>query len=175
MLLWERTRRAGNKRLSLGQEEKWNWSSWQQSIIPLRSEYIMTVNKMSEGCMRSGRWHSFTHPERRDSPPQPHSCLEKNDLTWLNECRPDWSLAVTKQNLVTLKTWLSFFGFVLFFLHCLSSSTHSSRNTSHRINCVCFLGGSRQQVNGTPQKGFVRPEQLLEGKVSWVLELCKFA
>ncbi|XP_070782893.1 caskin-2-like [Enoplosus armatus] len=25
-------------------------------------------------------------------------------------------------------------------------------------------GGSRRQVNGTPQKGFVRPEQLLEGK-----------
>lgn len=33
-------------------------------------------------------------------------------------------------------------------------------------NCVCFLGGSTRQVNGTPHKGFVRPEQLLEGKVS---------
>ncbi len=44
------------------------------------------------------------------------------------------------------------------------------RLSSYRIDHVCFLGGSHRQVNGTPQKGFVRPEQLLEGKVSWVLE-----
>lgn len=45
-----------------------------------------------------------------------------------------------------------------------------SVTTRHPSPCskdhVCFLGGSRRQVNGTPQKGFVRPEQLLEGKVS---------
>uniref|UniRef100_A0A669E918 CASK interacting protein 2 n=1 Tax=Oreochromis niloticus TaxID=8128 RepID=A0A669E918_ORENI len=37
-------------------------------------------------------------------------------------------------------------------------------------------GGSRQQVNGTPQKGFVRPEQLLEGKDSEAIYqwLCGF-
>ncbi|KAL3967309.1 pre-rRNA-processing protein IPI3 [Sarotherodon galilaeus] len=36
--------------------------------------------------------------------------------------------------------------------------------------------GSRQQVNGTPQKGFVRPEQLLEGKDSEAIYqwLCVF-
>lgn len=118
----------------------------------------MTVNKMSEGCMRSGRWHSFTHPERRDGPTQSHSCLEKNDLmqTGLISCCHK-AESCYFENMA---------GFVLFFLQCLSSSTHSSQNTSHRINCVCFLGGSRQQVNGTPQKDFVRPEQLLEGKVS---------
>ncbi|XP_047464145.1 caskin-2-like isoform X2 [Mugil cephalus] len=37
-------------------------------------------------------------------------------------------------------------------------------------------GGSRRQVNGTPQKGFVRPEQLLEGKDSEAIYqwLCDF-
>uniref|UniRef100_A0A671VR83 CASK interacting protein 2 n=1 Tax=Sparus aurata TaxID=8175 RepID=A0A671VR83_SPAAU len=44
------------------------------------------------------------------------------------------------------------------------------------IDCVCFLGGSRRQVNGTPQKGFIRPEQLLEGKDSEAIYqwLCEF-
>ncbi|XP_008276598.1 caskin-2-like isoform X2 [Stegastes partitus] len=37
-------------------------------------------------------------------------------------------------------------------------------------------GGSRRQINGTPQKGFVRPEQLLEGKDSEAIYqwLCEF-
>ncbi|XP_034425788.1 caskin-2-like isoform X4 [Hippoglossus hippoglossus] len=37
-------------------------------------------------------------------------------------------------------------------------------------------GGSRRQVNGTPQKGFVRPEHLLEGKDSEAIYqwLCEF-
>ncbi|XP_078019257.1 caskin-2 isoform X2 [Epinephelus lanceolatus] len=37
-------------------------------------------------------------------------------------------------------------------------------------------GGSRRQVNGTPQKGFVRPEELLEGKDSEAIYqwLCEF-
>ncbi|XP_073346506.1 caskin-2-like [Pagrus major] len=37
-------------------------------------------------------------------------------------------------------------------------------------------GGSRRQVNGTPQKGFMRPEQLLEGKDSEAIYqwLCEF-
>ncbi|XP_039992013.1 caskin-2-like isoform X2 [Xiphias gladius] len=37
-------------------------------------------------------------------------------------------------------------------------------------------GGSRRQVNGTPQKGFVRPQQLLEGKDSEAIYqwLCEF-
>ncbi|XP_036936389.1 caskin-2-like isoform X2 [Acanthopagrus latus] len=37
-------------------------------------------------------------------------------------------------------------------------------------------GGSRRQVNGTPQKGFIRPEQLLEGKDSEAIYqwLCEF-
>lgn len=37
-------------------------------------------------------------------------------------------------------------------------------------------GGSRRHVNGTPQKGFVRPEQLLEGKDSEAIYqwLCEF-
>lgn len=45
------------------------------------------------------------------------------------------------------------------------------RGFSFTIDNVCFLGGSRRQVNNTPQKGFVRPEHLLEGKVSWGLEV----
>lgn len=48
---------------------------------------------------------------------------------------------------------------------CLPPRTHRETHPTGLIVCV-FLGGSRQQVNGTPQKGFVRPEQLLEGKVS---------
>ncbi|XP_040922573.1 caskin-2-like isoform X2 [Toxotes jaculatrix] len=37
-------------------------------------------------------------------------------------------------------------------------------------------GGSRRQVNGTPQKGFIRPEQLLEGKDAEAIYqwLCEF-
>uniref|UniRef100_A0A8D2ZIY5 Caskin-2 n=1 Tax=Scophthalmus maximus TaxID=52904 RepID=A0A8D2ZIY5_SCOMX len=44
------------------------------------------------------------------------------------------------------------------------------------IDRVCFLGGSRRQVNGTPQKGFIRPEHLLEGKDSEAIYqwLCEF-
>uniref|UniRef100_A0A8C4DKL1 Caskin-2 n=1 Tax=Dicentrarchus labrax TaxID=13489 RepID=A0A8C4DKL1_DICLA len=44
------------------------------------------------------------------------------------------------------------------------------------IGCVCFLGGSRRQVNGTPQKGFMRPEHLMEGKDSEAIYqwLCEF-
>lgn len=36
------------------------------------------------------------------------------------------------------------------------------------IDHVCFPGLSCRQINGTPQKGFVRPEQLLQGKVRYV-------
>uniref|UniRef100_A0A8C9XRI7 Caskin-2 n=1 Tax=Sander lucioperca TaxID=283035 RepID=A0A8C9XRI7_SANLU len=45
-----------------------------------------------------------------------------------------------------------------------------------RIDRVCFPGGSRRQANGTPLKGFVRPEELLQGKDSEAIYqwLCDF-
>uniref|UniRef100_A0A8C9XNX9 Caskin-2 n=1 Tax=Sander lucioperca TaxID=283035 RepID=A0A8C9XNX9_SANLU len=44
------------------------------------------------------------------------------------------------------------------------------------IDRVCFPGGSRRQANGTPLKGFVRPEELLQGKDSEAIYqwLCDF-
>uniref|UniRef100_A0AAQ6AP93 CASK interacting protein 2 n=1 Tax=Amphiprion ocellaris TaxID=80972 RepID=A0AAQ6AP93_AMPOC len=45
-----------------------------------------------------------------------------------------------------------------------SESGHKQNGIQNRHNTD--TGGSRRQVNGTSQKGFVRPEQLLEGKDS---------
>lgn len=61
----------------------------------------------------------------------------------------------------------------VWFAHPVVPHDKVRRSTSpSTIDCVCFLGGSRRQVNGTPQKGFIRPEQLLEGKVSWKECVC---
>lgn len=51
----------------------------------------------------------------------------------------------------------------------LSGSDHSKQVDGS-------AGGSRRQVNGTPQKGFLRPEQLLEGKDAEAIYqwLCEF-
>uniref|UniRef100_A0A3Q4HF28 Caskin-2 n=1 Tax=Neolamprologus brichardi TaxID=32507 RepID=A0A3Q4HF28_NEOBR len=62
-----------------------------------------------------------------------------------------------------------------------SAGSGQSSESGHKQNGIhcCHnndAGGSRQQVNGTPQKGFVRPEQLLEGKDSEAIYqwLCGF-
>uniref|UniRef100_A0A673AMA0 Caskin-2 n=1 Tax=Sphaeramia orbicularis TaxID=375764 RepID=A0A673AMA0_9TELE len=59
---------------------------------------------------------------------------------------------------------------------CSHSPETMRRLSSCTIDNVCFLGGSRRQVNGTPQKGFLRPEQLLEGKDAEAIYqwLCEF-
>lgn len=53
---------------------------------------------------------------------------------------------------------------------CSSQETpefHKRRRPSWRTDDdVCFSGGSHRPVNSSAHKGFVRPEQLFEGKVS---------
>ncbi|XP_026207231.1 caskin-2-like [Anabas testudineus] len=53
---------------------------------------------------------------------------------------------------------------------------HIGAGADHNKQVDTSTGGSRWQVNGTPQKGFVRPEQLLEGKDSEAIYqwLCEF-
>lgn len=80
------------------------------------------------------------------------------------------TLTHLRETLCSVFVWAGL-GVLLFPSGCADLHTHSKaacRLSPCRIDHVCFLGGSRRQVNGTPQKGFVRPEELLEGKVSRV-------
>ncbi|KAM9336799.1 caskin-2 [Symphorus nematophorus] len=53
---------------------------------------------------------------------------------------------------------------------------HHIAAADHSKQADGTTGGSRRQVNGTPQKGFMRPEQLLEGKDAEAIYqwLCEF-
>uniref|UniRef100_A0A3Q3NNL5 Caskin-2 n=1 Tax=Labrus bergylta TaxID=56723 RepID=A0A3Q3NNL5_9LABR len=57
-----------------------------------------------------------------------------------------------------------------------TQNRHNAENGKVRSAQESCIRGSRRQVNGTPQKGFVRPEHLLEGKDAEAIYqwLCEF-
>lgn len=142
----------------------------------------MTDRKMSHECVRwvfrSGRWHTLL--TWGDTNTQLHGGDWFN-MTWFTGTwmRLMQIITVSKHpcvifSIVLHLAWTHWdcvpcVSWWVWFAHPVVPHDKVRRGLSpSTIDCVCFLGGSRRQVNGTPQKGFIRPEQLLEGKVSWM-------